>query len=119
MKAVFECFRNKAPPPPKGTPLQQTATWLGPPSNPPLGADANPPWQWCARERALIQAVEDYLERIEHPNAAISELQHSLLSPEDDACCILKFVENVCDGRRRKKFEVLETKRGVEVAEKG
>ena len=35
VKAVPESVRNKeAPPPPKGTPLQHTITWLGPPSAP-------------------------------------------------------------------------------------
>ena len=31
-----ECVRNRASLPPEGTPLQQTATWPGPPKDPPV-----------------------------------------------------------------------------------
>ena len=55
-------------------------------------------------ERALTQSMEDYLKRTEIFNVAIIELHHFLLSPEDDACCILPFAENVCDERGAKKF---------------
>ena len=77
VKAVPECLKNRAPPPPKGTPSQQEATWLGPPHDPPpglaegepqrwrVGADVNPPWQWNARDRVLIQSMEDYLKKID------------------------------------------------------
>ena len=62
-RAVPEGMRSRAPPPPEGTPLSQTATWPGPPADPPAdvnemdvedqqrrqdGIDANPPWN--ARE---------------------------------------------------------------------
>ena len=36
-KAVPECLRSRAPPPSEGTLLQQTATWPGPPADPPTG----------------------------------------------------------------------------------
>ena len=35
-KAVLESVRNRAPPPPEGTSLQQTATWLRPRKDPPV-----------------------------------------------------------------------------------
>ena len=38
-KAVPESVRNRAPPSPGGTPLQQTATWPSPPSVPPPEVD--------------------------------------------------------------------------------
>ena len=34
VKAVLGCLSDRAPPPPKGTHLQQKVTWLGPPSDP-------------------------------------------------------------------------------------
>ena len=67
-------MRSRAPPPPEGTLLQRTATWPGPPADPPAeenemevedhrrqqdGTDANPPWN--ARERTLIAKMERYL----------------------------------------------------------
>ena len=48
--------------PPEGTPLQQAATWPGPPKDPPVEVDemevedANPSWN--ARERTLIKKME-------------------------------------------------------------
>ena len=38
-KAAPESMRSRAPPPSKGTPLQQTATWPGPPVDPPEAID--------------------------------------------------------------------------------
>ena len=38
-KQCSESVRNRAPLPPERTPLQQTATWFGPPSVPPLEVD--------------------------------------------------------------------------------
>ena len=49
----------------------------------------------------------------------INELEHFLLNPEDDAISILSFAENACDEGGCKKFAVLGTKRGMEVAEVG
>ena len=43
-----------------------------------------------------------------------NELEYFLLSAEDDAISILSFAENACDEGGRKKFAVLETKRGIE-----
>ena len=47
------------------------------------------------------------------------DLEQYWLSPEEDAISILSFVENVWYEEGRKKFAVLETKRGIEVAELG
>ena len=52
-------------------------------------------------------------------NVSSRILDHFLLSPEDSAISFLTLAENVCDERGRKKFAVLETKRGVEEAEIG
>ena len=102
VKAVPACLRNRTPPPFAGTPLQQTPTWPGPSSDPSpefteaepqcwrIGAVAHPTWQWCLRECALIQPVGGYLKRGEDFNVATIELQHFLLSPEDDAGCICR-----------------------------
>ena len=49
----------------------------------------------------------------------VNELEHFLLSPEDDAISILLFAETVCEEGGRKKFAVLETNQGIEVAEIG
>ena len=65
-KAVPEFLRNRAPPPPTGTPLQQKTAWLWPavgsvrhlnslkktlPSQRGhIEIHVNPPWQWNVRE---------------------------------------------------------------------
>ena len=83
-------MRSKAPPAPEGTPLHQTATWPGPLKDPPAEveemevADANPPWN--ARERTVITKMERYLENSEKIQVGISELEHLLLDPEEEAC---------------------------------
>ena len=85
VNAVLLCLKNRAPLPPKGTPSQQKATWLGPPSDPPpefaeaesqswhISAGVNPPWQWCARERVLIQSIENYVLEPRDPLAQIRD----------------------------------------------
>ena len=84
VKAVPECMRSKAPPPPEKTLMQQTATWPDPPKDQPAEVeemeveDANPPWN--ARERAFIAKMERYFENSERIQG-ISEMEHFLLSP--------------------------------------
>ena len=48
---------------------------------------------------------------------SFTELGHFLLGPEDAAIGILSFAENACGEEGRRKFAVLETKRGMNVAE--
>ena len=50
---------------------------------------------------------------------AFNELEHFLLSPEDDAISIPSFAENDCVEGGRKKFAVLEPKRGTKVSQTG
>ena len=76
-------------------------------------ADVNPLLQWNARERVLIESMENNLGRSETFQVGITELEHFLLSPGDDAISIFSFAENACDEGGRNKFAVLETKRGV------
>ena len=81
VKAVPECVRNRAPPPPEVTQLQERPTWHDPPSDPPpeVGGtprsdhtfhrtkesdrefDAN--HSWNPRERVIIRGMEDFYER--------------------------------------------------------
>ena len=75
LKAVPECMRGRAPPPQEGTPLRQTATWLGPPSDPPVVVNetevvvaiSDPEFDvihaWRLRDRVIIRKMEDYLAR--------------------------------------------------------
>ena len=84
-----------------------------------IGVDVNPPWPWSARERTLIKTMASYLKKSEQFHVGFNEPKHFLLSPENYASSILSFAEKACDEGGRKKFAVLETKRGVEVAEKG
>ena len=64
LKAVPEWVTNKVPAPPKGTPLQHTATWPGPQTDPPVEVDemevedANPLRN--TRARTLIEKMEGY-----------------------------------------------------------
>ena len=44
-KAVLECVRSRAPPPPEGTPLRERPTWPVPPSAPP---PLEVSWKWKA-----------------------------------------------------------------------
>ena len=48
-KAVPECMSSRAPPPPEGTSVRQTATWFGPPADPP--AEVN--------EMEVVDAISD------------------------------------------------------------
>ena len=83
-------YANKAPPAPEGAPLQQTATWPGPPKDPPAEveemevADVDPPWN--ARERTVIVQMERFLENSVKIQVGITELEHLLLDPEEEAC---------------------------------
>ena len=61
--------------------------------------------------------MESYLIKSEQFHVGINELDHFLLSPEDGAISILSFAENACQEGGRNKFAVLETKRGVQVAQ--
>ena len=79
---------------PSGTPLQQTVTWRGPSSDLPpefaeaqpqrrhIGADANPPWRWCVRERVLTQSMEDHLERSDNFDVVTTKEQHFPAQPK-------------------------------------
>ena len=62
--------------------------------------------------------MEGYLKQSEKRQVGISEWEHFLLSRGDGAISILSFAENACDDGGRKKFAVLETKRGIEVADR-
>ena len=59
------------------------------------------------------------MKKSEQFHVGFNELEHFLLSPENYASSILSFAEKACDDGGRKKFAVLQTKRCVEVAEKG
>ena len=45
-------------------------------------ANANPPWQWCARDRAPIQSIEDPLKISDDFDVAITELPRRLSQPQ-------------------------------------
>ena len=113
VKAVPECLRNKAPPPPQGgaTATNSDVAWPAvgsatgtrlknnaKPQHWHIGAGVQPPWQWNGRERVLTEPMEDYLKGSEHLNVAIAELEHFLFSPEDNAISILS-----CAGRWTKE----------------
>ena len=121
VEAVQECLRTGAPQPPKGTPLEQKAVGLGPPSDPPpdfseaepqrwhIGADVNPPSGRRAEE------VNGGPSEKKSANFDIV-LQHFLLSSEDNASCILTSAE-MCATNVNERSSAVETKRSVEVAE--
>ena len=70
-------------------------------------------------KRVLIEAVENSLKTGEHFHVGTAELVRFLLSPGDEAISFLSLADKACDEGGRKKFAVLQTKRGVEVAEIG
>ena len=121
------CVRNRAPLAPEGTPPQERPTWPGLPYAPPpeldgeglqrwqIGVDVNPLWPWNAREDVLIKTKENYLKKSKTFQVGFSELEQFLHSPWDDAISIMSIVENPCDEGGRKKFAVLETKRGIDI----
>ena len=97
------------------------ALWLGPPSAAPPDLEERledrSRREPSAQERALIDAMESDLKKSDQFHVATNELEHFLLSPEDNAISVLSFVENACEEGGRKTFAVLESKRGIEVAE--
>ena len=83
--------------------MQQRSTWPGPPSAPPpelleeepqrwqIGVDVDLPWHWNARERVLIESMENCLRRNDNVHVGSIELEHFLLSPvRRSASCSLR-----------------------------
>ena len=94
-KAAVECVRYGAPPPPERSPTQ---------------TDVGMPFHRVKVNR---------LNRRETFHVGITELEHFLIIPGDEAISIFSFAEDACDEDGRKKFAVVETMRGVEVAQTG
>ena len=121
VRAVPERVRSGAPPPPEGTPLQQTAPWPGPPKDPPVEVDemevrhANPPWS--AREGTLIENMESYLLKSEELQQGTCELEYFLLGPGDEEIRIVSLAVNARDEGGCSRCVVFDTRRGKEVAD--
>ena len=102
-KAVPEWGWIRALPRPEGTPLQQTATWHGPPTDPPAEVkeveveDRNPPRN--ARERTLLVEMESYLQNVKNSRWVSASWRIP--------CSVLKI----------RIFELLDTRRGTEVVD--
>ena len=120
-KAVPEWVRSRAPPPPEGTPLQQTATWPSPPTDLPGEQeeteveDANNPRN--ARERALIEKMESYLLESEELQVGIRELEFFFLGPGDEDISTTSVADNARDEGGYSRFVLFDTRRGQEVAD--
>ena len=124
VKAVPEVVRNRPAPQSTlfkgGTPLQQIATWFGPPTDPPGEVeemeveDANPPRN--TRERTLIIKMESYLQKSEELQVGISELEYFLLGPGDEDISVASLKENARD-EAGSKVVLLDTRRAKEVAD--
>ena len=95
--AVRECSRDRAPPAPEGTPLQERQTCSGPPSAPPLLLDDEGPQRWQIGVRRKPSMTPESTGRCSLPEESpknlvgISELEHFLLSAEDDPISIFSF----------------------------
>ena len=110
-EAVPECLRNRAPPPPKRNAIttkddvawprcwiRHQSLWKNDPNvGRRIEVEVHPPWQWNARERVLIESMEAYLKGSGSFNLAISDFEHFLLSPMDEAISIMFFSGNACD----------------------
>ena len=57
---------------------------------------------WTARERVVLDKMEKYLQRIEHIQVEVSELERFLLDPGDADISIMSFAENAFDTPRCK-----------------
>ena len=115
--AVPECMRSRAPLPQEGTPLRQTATWLGPPADPPVvvnemevvDAISDPEFDvihaWRLRDRVIIRKMEDYLARKrEDIWVKVGELEAHLLCPTEVEGVLDLLAWKACDHRGHRKF---------------
>ena len=71
----------------------------------------DPPW--TARERVLIDKMEQYLKKRESIQVEVTELKH-LLGPEDADVSIEAFVQSARDEGGRKKIALLDDEGKVE-----
>ena len=130
-KALPECLRNRAPPPPQGTPLQQKSdvAWpaVGPaarggrkklrssrPSTVQKKTDSkfDGNHAWNPRERVIIRVMEDYLGRSEEIPVEVEELEAYLIDPTDVAGIITVLAKNACDGGGNRRFVFIKRKEG-------
>ena len=106
-----ECVRNRAPPPPEGTLLQERPTWPGPPSASPPGVEEEDVQRRkdgstrivhgmqenareCKRMKAHQGNGEILEEKAKRSQVGISELVYFLLNFGDEAISIISFAEN-------------------------
>ena len=112
-----------APLPPKGTRLQQQATWLGKPSDPPPEVEERseshlPQYKgsrtassmlilsWNPRELVIIRGTEDYLEVSEEILVEVKELETLFVRP--DRCD----GKNACYGGGYRKLSFIKRNEG-------
>ena len=99
--------------------LQIRPTWPGPKKAPPAKVeemevkDANPPW--TARERTVVAQMERHVEKSERIQVGISGLEHFLLELDDETR-VCSLAEYARDEGGHSRFAVIETSRGIEVA---
>ena len=70
----------------------------------------NPPW--TARERLLIDKMEQYLEESGSIQVEVTELEHDLLGPEDADICIKSYAEGARDESGARKLVLLDAEEG-------
>ena len=120
VKAVPEWVTSRAPPAPDRTPLQQTVTWPGPPTDPPAEMeemeveDTNPPRN--ARERTLIVKWRVTCQKVKNSrwDSANWDISCSVLDEDHSATSL---AENARDEGGYSRFVLLDTRRGKEVAD--
>ena len=97
--------RNRAPPPPQGTPLQERPTWLGPPSAPPPEKEEEDQQRrqdrWDRRERAMEctrknahQGSGEIREEKREDPSGNQRIVHSSLRFGEETIGIVSFAEN-------------------------
>ena len=105
VKAVPECLRNRASTAGQRNDIAANSdvAWPAVGSAARTHRSRTPAWCRCKTAMAVACAETRYDSvsggLLEYFIVAITDRQHNLLSPEDDAGCILSFAENVCDER--------------------
>ena len=74
---------------------------------------------WTARERVLIDKMEQQLKKSESIQVEVTELERDLLGPEDADFCNKLFAASARDERGDGKFVLLDTEEGGRGAEVG
>ena len=114
-KAVPECMRCRAPPPPEGTPLQPRPTWPGPPKDPRTGWRWNTPNLNCNSMPITsgIRWIENYFAKVtEEILVEVGELEAYMLCPTDVTGIVDVLAKTAGGQERHRRFVFVRTKEG-------